>query len=172
MEPKELSKHLVTTNEQACKSQLRFVVVSYNGIAGLYILKNQYEEAIKSYKIVLALSKQFSDKITVDKLPIIHALHNMIYCYSVLEKQEDLSVYKEQMNSLIVKYLQEKSELVALSQKAYEETSLAIKTTYKEIGAKELKESVSASMEWIAKDSVIYVNKINAELAGNRAYEP
>lgn len=178
VEPKELSKHLIGTNEMACKIQLRAVVSSYNGLAGLYFLKNHYDEAIQIYKFVLGLAKQYSEKISVDSLLQIHAVHNMIDAYALSGRQEDLSEYTNQLNLIVLKYLREKSELVVLTRKVYEETTLEINKTYKEIHTNELRKVVAASMDWIEGDSDNLLKKVNDELSNpafqnqrNRKYE-
>lgn len=173
-----MSKHLISTNEMACKIQLRAVVSSYHGLAGLHFLKNHFEEAIKIYKFVLGLAKQYSERISVDSLLQIHAIHNMIEAYTLSGKEEDLSEYKEKLNAIVLNYLKEKSELAVLTRKVYEETKLEINKMYKEINTKELRKVVAAGMVWVDRDSEAFLKKVNDELSNtalqnqmNRKYE-
>lgn len=149
----------------ACKIQLRAVVSSYNGLAGLYFLKNNFEEAIKIYKFVLGLSKQYSERISVDSLLQIHAIHNMIEAYTLSGNEEDLTEHKAKLNAIVLNYLKEKSELVVLTRKVYEETKLEINKMYQEIKTKELRKTVAAGIDWVDRDSDAFLKKVNDELS-------
>lgn len=164
IEQKDLSKHLISTNEIACKIQLRAVVSSYNGYAGLYFLKKNYDEAIKIYKHVLQLAKQYSEKISVDSLLQIHAIHNMIEAFAESGNQENLSEYKVQMDVIVLKYLKEKSELVVVTKKAFEETRNDIRKLYKELGVNQLAKVIADAVYWVKDDNTTYINKLNEEL--------
>lgn len=174
--PKELSEHLITTNEMACKVQLRTVVTNYNGLAGLYLLKNQTKDAINVYKHVDSLSNQYSDKISVDKLQAIHALYNMIQAYKTDSEQEEDVIqhqdYRDKMNAMISTYLQEKSKPFDLAKKAFQEVQLEIKQKCKEINIKDLKQNVADSLDWLENDRNTLLNDINIEISKEPKYDP
>lgn len=76
--PIELYEHLATNAEIDCKSKLRSVISSLNGIAALYLIKEDITNAMKYYKIVLRWAKDYKGNICVDSLLQIHALYNLI----------------------------------------------------------------------------------------------
>uniref|UniRef100_A0A0A1XCW3 E3 ubiquitin-protein ligase SHPRH n=1 Tax=Zeugodacus cucurbitae TaxID=28588 RepID=A0A0A1XCW3_ZEUCU len=113
LQPKDLHAHLKSTNELECKSELRTMASSYNGMAAIYFIKGNYEQAIKHYESVLRLARDYKDiNITVDSLLQIHALHNIQQaCYispsNVKQLPADvLSKYEEECNALEWKYLE------------------------------------------------------------------
>uniref|UniRef100_A0AAR5Q841 RING-type domain-containing protein n=1 Tax=Dendroctonus ponderosae TaxID=77166 RepID=A0AAR5Q841_DENPD len=81
---KDLLEALILKNKCDCEEALRLLVSSNNGLAGTYLLMNDPEQAIAEYRKVLQLAAKFSlverdgcGKIDVDKLPLIHAMHNL-----------------------------------------------------------------------------------------------
>ncbi|XP_067626775.1 E3 ubiquitin-protein ligase SHPRH [Eurosta solidaginis] len=115
LQPKDLHAHLKSTNEIECKSELRTMASSYNGMAAIYFIRCNYDEAIKNYEMVLRLARDYKDiNITVDSLLQIHALHNIqqaVYtCPSNRQVQrtspEVIAKYEKECNSLEWKYLE------------------------------------------------------------------
>ncbi|CAD7012159.1 unnamed protein product [Ceratitis capitata] len=113
LQPKDLHAHLKSTNEIECKTELRTMASSYNGMAAIYFMKGNYEEAIKSYEMVLRLARDYNNmKISVDSLLQIHALHNILQaCYSsptkISQSTTDLMTeYENECNALEWKYLE------------------------------------------------------------------
>uniref|UniRef100_A0A182IK53 RING-type domain-containing protein n=1 Tax=Anopheles atroparvus TaxID=41427 RepID=A0A182IK53_ANOAO len=77
--PGELHEHLVTSNVNDCKAQLRSVVSSLNGMAGVQILQGDYNQALRLYEASLRMADDYkTGTITVDSLLQIHALHNLL----------------------------------------------------------------------------------------------
>lgn len=66
--PTELSQHLLSTSEIDCKSELRAIVLSLNGLAALHILKDNLDKAINLYEDVLRRSKDCKDNIRLVNL--------------------------------------------------------------------------------------------------------
>lgn len=93
--PIELYEHLATNAEIDCKSKLRSVISSLNGIAALYIIKEDITNAMKYYKIVLRWAKDYKGNICVDSLLQIHALYNLI---DVMKSCETSSIIEDQIN--------------------------------------------------------------------------
>lgn len=61
LNPDQLLEHLVSENEIECKTFLRTLISSLNGIAALHICKEEYEQAIKVYKSVLRWAKDYPE---------------------------------------------------------------------------------------------------------------
>ncbi|XP_058123566.1 E3 ubiquitin-protein ligase SHPRH [Anopheles ziemanni] len=77
--PSELHEHLVTNNVNECKAQLRSVVSAMNGIAGIHILLEEYNQALRLYQASLRMADDYkTGTITVDSLLQIHTLHNLL----------------------------------------------------------------------------------------------
>ncbi|XP_049541626.1 E3 ubiquitin-protein ligase SHPRH [Anopheles darlingi] len=76
--PTELHEHLVSVNVNECKSQLRSIVSSLNGMAALHILQQKPDQAVRLYEASLRYAKDYTGTICVDSLLQIHALHNLI----------------------------------------------------------------------------------------------
>lgn len=93
--PIELYEHLATNAEIDCKSKLRSVISSLNGIAALYLIKEDITNAMKYYKIVLRWAKDYKGNICVDSLLQIHALYNLI---DVMKSCETSSIIEDQIN--------------------------------------------------------------------------
>uniref|UniRef100_A0A034WCV8 E3 ubiquitin-protein ligase SHPRH n=1 Tax=Bactrocera dorsalis TaxID=27457 RepID=A0A034WCV8_BACDO len=113
LQPKDLHAHLKYTNEFECKSELRTMASSYNGMAAIYFIRGNYEQSIKHYEMVLRLARDYKDiNISVDSLLQIHALHNLQQaCYISSAKVKHLSAdvlskYEEDCNALEWKYLE------------------------------------------------------------------
>lgn len=113
LQPKDLHAHLKSTNEIECKSELRTMASSYNGMAAIYFIRGNYEQSVKHYEMVLRLARDYKDiNISVDSLLQIHALHNIQQaCYispaNVKQLPADvLSKYEEDCNALEWKYLE------------------------------------------------------------------
>lgn len=79
---KDLLEALITKNVNECEEFLRIILGALNGLAGIYLLMNEPEIAIHEYRKVLQLYVRFSEeekiaKLSVDKLQIIHTIHNL-----------------------------------------------------------------------------------------------
>ncbi|KFB51654.1 AGAP007417-PA-like protein [Anopheles sinensis] len=77
--PSELHEHLVTNNANECKAQLRSVVSAMNGMAGIHILLDEYNQALRLYLASLRMAEDYkTGTVTVDSLLQIHTLHNLL----------------------------------------------------------------------------------------------
>lgn len=63
LSPEELHKHMVTNHETECKSQLRALASSLNGLAAICFIKLEYEAAAKHYKHVLRWASDYTGTI-------------------------------------------------------------------------------------------------------------
>ncbi|XP_053963813.1 E3 ubiquitin-protein ligase SHPRH isoform X1 [Anastrepha ludens] len=113
LQPKDLHAHLKSTNEIECKSELRTMASSYNGMAAIYFIQGNYEQAIKNYEMVLRLSRDYKDiNITVDSLLQIHALHNIQQAFYTSPSNPNqmsadvIAKYEEECSALEWKYLE------------------------------------------------------------------
>ncbi|XP_062553658.1 E3 ubiquitin-protein ligase SHPRH [Armigeres subalbatus] len=116
--PTELHNHLVTSNEMDCKSQLRSIVSSINGMAAIHVIRNEYEQAIKMYKSALRWADDYKGNVSVDSLLQIHALHNILEVFQMQVQNgeqiapEDISAYEERCAKLEWKYIETYSNIV------------------------------------------------------------
>ncbi|KAL9919026.1 E3 ubiquitin-protein ligase SHPRH isoform 1-T1 [Glossina fuscipes fuscipes] len=126
LQPQELHNYLKSNNELSCKSELRSMASSHNGLAALHFLEKRYDEALIHYKEVLKLAKNYVElNITVDKLLQIHALHNIMQILIILQPlendlpEETLIEYEQQYNALEWKYLETYSNTLSQVNNAY-----------------------------------------------------
>lgn len=63
LKPHELYNHLFSNTEIECKSELRSIASSLNGLAALCIIKSDFDGAAKRYKNVLRWSKDYTGNI-------------------------------------------------------------------------------------------------------------
>lgn len=116
--PTELHEHLVTSNEMDCKSQLRSVVSSINGMAAIHVIRKEYDQAIKMYKSALRWAEDYQGTISVDSLLQIHALHNILEVMRMQEQDggqiflEEVKDYEERCAKLEWKYIETYSNIV------------------------------------------------------------
>lgn len=115
--PNELLNHLIKDNEMNCKSELRSIISCLNGLAGIYIIREEVLEAIKMYKNVLQRAKEkVFENINVDTLQQIHALYNLI---KVIEEnnleENDVEEYKHNFAESEWKYIDSYYSLVNIN---------------------------------------------------------
>ena len=125
---KELLDHLIARNENKSKVELRTIVSSLNGLAGISLVINEYDESIKYYKSVLNYSNNYKDNINVDTLLKIHAITNLLDAYelkkiTILDNEKELLL--NELNSYECKYIEKYSECVNVAKdqlKPFEES--------------------------------------------------
>ncbi|XP_055627280.1 E3 ubiquitin-protein ligase SHPRH [Toxorhynchites rutilus septentrionalis] len=116
--PNELRQHLITTNEIDCKSQLRSIASSINGMAAIYLIKRDYDRAIKMYKSTLRWADDYQGTISVDSLLQIHALHNLLEVYAMKRQEseeissDEIANLEERCAKLEWKYIENYSNIV------------------------------------------------------------
>ncbi|XP_030385375.1 E3 ubiquitin-protein ligase SHPRH [Scaptodrosophila lebanonensis] len=126
LNPQELLSHLKATNEVECKSQLRTWASSYNGMAAIFFIRNNYQMAAKYYKLVLKLAQDYNEEqISVDSVLQIHALHNIIQATNLAPtqegmKDEELEKYQTHLKKLEWKYLEDNTKVLRSAGGAYE----------------------------------------------------
>ncbi|KAJ6644541.1 E3 ubiquitin-protein ligase SHPRH, partial [Pseudolycoriella hygida] len=95
--PNELMAYMVKNNETDCKEKLRIIGTSLNGQAAIYIIRSEFDVAVK----------------IVDSLLQVHALHNLI---EITEPTNDANdqreEYKKDLERLEWKYLDNSVNLV------------------------------------------------------------
>lgn len=104
LSPDELYSHLFLNNEMEAKSELRSIVSSLNGLAGIAQLVSDFAVAEKYYKAVLARAAENTGQISVDSLLQIHALDNLIKIKRRKEKDGEMQEYSERLKVLEAKY--------------------------------------------------------------------
>lgn len=64
LKPDELLSHLLTTNENDARQELRTIASSLNGIAAIHMIKDQTADATAMYKSVLRWAKDYHERIS------------------------------------------------------------------------------------------------------------
>lgn len=111
LKPDELLEHLMKKNEIEAKSELRTIAWCLNGTAALHLIKNEKAEAVKLYRSVLKWAKDYNEKISVDTLLQIHAIHNLLDVDTSIGTDET-ALFHEDLNKLEAKYLEKYVNLV------------------------------------------------------------
>jgi E3 ubiquitin-protein ligase SHPRH len=106
LSPSELHTQRVKNRENDCKSQLRSIASSLNGIAGLKIIQEKYTEAAEFYKRVLHLAKEYTGDICVDSLLQIHALNSLCGLPPATITLLELATYRKELKRLEWKYVE------------------------------------------------------------------
>lgn len=117
LSPDELYCHLVTTNEIECKTILRTIASSLNGLAGIALLMKNHQLARKYYKSVLQRASENKGSVSVDSLLQIHALHSLI---GVLQSEgvddgEEVKDLQVKLDALESKYTDNYFQVVSSS---------------------------------------------------------
>lgn len=73
----DLLDQLIRKSALQCTEDNRLIVSSFNALAGLYLLKEDYKEAAAMYREVLQQERKYQDKFRTDKLQMIHTLENL-----------------------------------------------------------------------------------------------
>ncbi|XP_018318562.1 E3 ubiquitin-protein ligase SHPRH [Agrilus planipennis] len=79
----DLLEALIYKNNVESEEHLRIAISAINGIAGIYLLLNNPEQAVEEYRKVLQLAARFNGESqktegsTIDKLQLIHTMHNL-----------------------------------------------------------------------------------------------
>lgn len=111
MQQDELLKHLLKNAENDAKSELRSVASSLNGMAALHIIKENPAEAAKLYRRVLQWANEYNDRIAVDSLLQIHAIHNLLAIAAIISP-DDRQQLSATMNRLESKFLHKTVNLI------------------------------------------------------------
>lgn len=111
MQQDELLKHLLKNAENDAKSELRSVASSLNGMAALHIIKENAAEAAKLYRRVLQWANEYNDRIAVDSLLQIHAIHNLLAIAETISP-DDRQQLSATMNRLESKFLHKTVNLI------------------------------------------------------------
>ncbi|XP_017102596.2 E3 ubiquitin-protein ligase SHPRH [Drosophila bipectinata] len=126
LNPQDLLERLKSNNETECKSELRSWASSYNGLAAIHFIREDFPQAIKHYKLLLKLAADYNkDSISVDSVLQIHAIYNLLQasdaaapCERVSEAEKQ--TYESQMKLLEWKYLQDNVAVLQAALGSYE----------------------------------------------------
>lgn len=132
--PDELHVHLIGETEMECKSQLRTITTSINGLAGIHVARNELAQAIKCYKSLLNWANEHQGTITVDSLLRIHALHNLVDIVNTLQDENELKKtqeYLEECNKLEWKYISNYYEKIKIMDNQLKEQTDILKVSLK-----------------------------------------
>ncbi|CAH1800276.1 unnamed protein product [Owenia fusiformis] len=77
MTMEELLKQLTKKTKTECEEAHRQIVAAHNGLAALYIAKQQYEDAVEEYREVLRSVEEHKDQLRTDELQQLHAMYNL-----------------------------------------------------------------------------------------------
>ncbi|XP_017122187.1 E3 ubiquitin-protein ligase SHPRH [Drosophila elegans] len=127
LNPQDLLMRLKSNNENECKTELRSWASSYNGLASIHFLKEDFPLAIKYYKLLLKLAADYHEKnISVDSVLQIHAIYNLLQASELAGAPDKLSDqecqnYQAQMKRLEWKYLEDNTAVLQAALSGYEE---------------------------------------------------
>lgn len=62
LNPQELLARLKSNNESECKTELRSWASSYNGLASIHFIREDFAQAIKYYKLLLKLAADYNEE--------------------------------------------------------------------------------------------------------------
>ncbi|XP_017048640.1 E3 ubiquitin-protein ligase SHPRH [Drosophila ficusphila] len=127
LNPQDLLVRLKTNNETECKTELRSWASSYNGLAAIHFIKEDFSKAIKYYKLLLKLASDYQEpNISVDSVLQIHAIYNLLQASELATSGDKLSEseqqsYQAQMKRLEWKYLEDNTLVLQSALECYEE---------------------------------------------------
>ncbi|KAF7281635.1 hypothetical protein GWI33_004494 [Rhynchophorus ferrugineus] len=158
---KELLEALILKNRTDCEESLRLMVSSINGLAGVYLLMEDYEQAIKEYRKVLQLSARFAveekqGKLTVDKLPLIHAMYNLAEVLDIYESGEHTlrdGTLRDDCLTLEKQYIEKFMKETASGKEDYETVSSTIEQYEDEFILKHA-QWYSDGLDWVSINSL------------------
>ncbi|XP_056016724.1 E3 ubiquitin-protein ligase SHPRH-like isoform X5 [Ostrea edulis] len=109
MTMEELLESLTKKTRTECEESHRLLIAAFNGLAGWYIINEQFVDAVEMYREVLRSVEEHKDRLRTDDLQQLHAMYNLD---EILQsKPEGIhptlrdGQLKEQMEELKVKYL-------------------------------------------------------------------
>lgn len=68
---------------------LRVLIVALNGIAAIFMLKQEFSEAVSSYKEALRITEEHAEDFRLDPLLNIHILHNLAEILPLVDVKDD-----------------------------------------------------------------------------------
>ncbi|XP_033741490.1 E3 ubiquitin-protein ligase SHPRH-like [Pecten maximus] len=77
MTMEELLESLTKKAQLECEESHRQLVAAINGTAGLHIIREEYKEAVDTYREVLWSVEEHKDYLRTDKLQLLHTLYNL-----------------------------------------------------------------------------------------------
>ncbi|XP_077395210.1 E3 ubiquitin-protein ligase SHPRH isoform X2 [Festucalex cinctus] len=78
MTMEELLKSLQKKCRVECEEAHRQLVCALNGLAGIHIIRNEFEQAAEMYREVLRSSEEHKGRLKTDSLQRLHATHNLM----------------------------------------------------------------------------------------------
>ncbi|XP_017071026.1 E3 ubiquitin-protein ligase SHPRH [Drosophila eugracilis] len=127
LNPHDLLMRLKSNNENECKTELRSWASSYNGLAAIHFIKEDFPQAIKYYKLLLKLAAEYNEQnISVDSVLQIHAIYNVLQASELAKTADKLTEleqhdYQVQMKRLEWKYLQDNTNVLENALGLFEE---------------------------------------------------
>ncbi|EDW50688.1 GM14768 [Drosophila sechellia] len=127
LHPQDLLARLKSNNENECKTELRSWASSYNGLAAIYFIKNDFPQAIKYYNLLLKLANEYNEQnISVDSVLQIHAIYNLLQASALAPAKHKLTElehkrYQAQMSRLEWKYLEDNTRVLENALSSYNE---------------------------------------------------
>ncbi|EDW93616.1 E3 ubiquitin-protein ligase SHPRH isoform X2 [Drosophila yakuba] len=127
LHPQDLLARLKTNNENECKTELRSWASSYNGLAAIHFIKEDFPQAIKYYNLLLKLADEYNEQnISVDSVLQIHAIYNLLQACELAPAVDKLSElehkkYQAKMKRLEWKYLEDNTRVLESALSCYNE---------------------------------------------------
>ncbi|CAL8087779.1 unnamed protein product [Orchesella dallaii] len=73
----ELLDRLVKKTQMQCHEDHRLIVAALNGMAGLFIIQNNFKEAADKYRTVLQSAEKHKEHFQTDSLQLLHTIENL-----------------------------------------------------------------------------------------------
>ncbi|XP_021928095.1 E3 ubiquitin-protein ligase SHPRH isoform X2 [Zootermopsis nevadensis] len=130
MSMEELLESLIKKTQCESEEALRQYIAALNGLAGIHIIRENWVQAVETYRDVLRIAEEYKDKLKTDKLQMIHTLYNLDDILSA--RHEGISPtlrddrLREDARALEQKYMQKCDSQVAAAQETLAGLSLTV----------------------------------------------
>lgn len=116
MTMEELLESLTKKARTECEESHRLLIAAYNGLAGWYIISQQFVDAVEMYREVMRSVEEHKDRLRTDDLQQLHAMYNLDEILQTKPEGVQPTLrdgqLKEQMEELKVKYLTKSRNVV------------------------------------------------------------
>ncbi|KAL7038671.1 hypothetical protein ACKWTF_009651 [Chironomus riparius] len=131
----QLHEHLVSKASIECKSALRTICSSLNGMAAIKIAEMKYDDAMSYYGQVFRFARDYTGVVSVDSMLQIHSYHNMIEAKLLSSNSTDFpekEEYTREMGKMEWKYISNYYDKVETLNKELDEIKVSLVSATRE----------------------------------------